>query len=83
MQSCSFDSFDPDSSVLEPEHAVTATCSLSGIGTVMKIGSGSGSNIKCNTKVKKSKLRGHLSGKQCCFLARFCTHFLLLKTCAK
>jgi hypothetical protein len=51
--------------------AGTATFCLSGSGTVMNSGFESGfrpgSNIKCNTEVKKSKIRGQLFGKQCCF----------------
>jgi hypothetical protein len=40
----------------------TATFCLSEIGTGMHHGSGSGSNIKGNKKVKRSKMRGQLSG---------------------
>jgi hypothetical protein len=50
----------PSGSVVEPEPEMQLFC-LKGTGF------GTGSNIKCNTKVKKSKIRGQLSGKQCCF----------------
>ncbi len=53
------------------ETAGTVTFYLSGTGTLKFSGSGSdygtkfgpGSNIKCNSKVKKSKINGQLSGK--------------------
>jgi hypothetical protein len=42
-----------------------------------------GSNIKCNTKVKNSKIRGQIAGKQRLAFSikkvRFCTNILLLK----
>jgi hypothetical protein len=54
----------------EPELEQQLFC-FSGTGTVMHSGSetgfGPGSNIKWNLKVKKSKIIGQLSGKQCCF----------------
>jgi len=67
----------------------TPTFFLCGTGTGMHCGSGTGyrpgSNMKCNTKVKKSKFRGQLSGNNADFSIkkiRFCTIFLL-KNCAK
>jgi hypothetical protein len=58
----------------------TATLCLSGTGTVIHSGSGTGlgpgSNIKCNTKVSKSKIRGQLSGHSSIERPNFCVEKL-------
>ncbi len=46
-------------------------------------GFGSGSDIKCNTKVKKSKIRGQLSGKKMLLLALKRQGFLQINCCWK